>query len=125
MVADEVCCMPIATTSTIALSISKTFLPCHLFNKDGKHPVKFLEGEKLDQTLLKFTPLCSLNVCNLIISLKHHFGDLGFVDCILQLKALFGYDYIQDNCFHGQHVGQKVYLFKMFVDGTAFGFDLV
>jgi hypothetical protein len=41
------------------------------------------------------------------------------------LKALFGYNYIQDSCFHGQHVGQKVYLFKMFVDGIAFEFDLV
>jgi hypothetical protein len=40
MVADKVCCMLIAMTSTIALSISKTFLPCHLFNEDGKDPVK-------------------------------------------------------------------------------------
>jgi hypothetical protein len=112
--------MQIAMTSTIVLSISNTFLSCHLFNEDRKDPMEFFEGEKLDQTLLKFTPLCSPNICNLIISLKQHLGNLGFVDYILQLMALFGYDYIYDSCFLGQHVGQKIYLFKMFINGAAF-----
>jgi hypothetical protein len=79
MVANDVCHMPLAMTSTIVLSISKTFFFCHLFNKDGKDPMEFFEGEKLDQTLLKFTPLCSPNICNLITSLKHRLSNLGLL----------------------------------------------
>jgi len=41
------------------------------------------------------------------------------------LKALFGYNYIQDRCFPRQQAGQKVYLFKMSINGTMFEFDLV
>jgi hypothetical protein len=47
MVADEVCRMPTTTTSTIALFASKTFFFHHLFNKDGKSPVKLFKSEKL------------------------------------------------------------------------------
>jgi hypothetical protein len=45
MVVEEVCCTPIVTTSTIVLTISKTFLFCHLFNKDGEGHVELLKGE--------------------------------------------------------------------------------
>jgi hypothetical protein len=55
MVVDEVC----RTYLVIALFANKTFLSCHLYNEDGKSLVEFLEGERLNQTLLKFTPLCS------------------------------------------------------------------
>ncbi len=72
-----------------------------------------------------FTPLCSPSICNLIVSMKHHLDNLGSLDYILKLKALSGYDYIQDNCFPGQHAKQKVDLFKMFVNGAAFRFDQV
>jgi hypothetical protein len=34
------------------------------------------------------------------------------------------YDFIKDNYFLGQQVGQKVYLFKVSMDGVVFGFDL-
>jgi hypothetical protein len=90
-----------------------------------KGHVEFFKGEKLNQTLLKFTPLCSLGIHNLIASLKHRLDNLGSFDYIFKLKALPGYDYIQDNCFFGQQVGQKVYLFKMSMNGAAFEFDLV
>ncbi len=63
-----------------------------------------------------FTLLCSLGICNLIVSPKHHLG---------KLKALFGYNYIQDNCFPNQQARQKVYLLKVFIDGTTSKFDLV
>jgi hypothetical protein len=49
MVGNKVYCMPTTTTLAIVLSISKTFLFCHLFNEDGHSP--------MDQLLLKFT-LC-------------------------------------------------------------------
>ncbi len=72
-----------------------------------------------------FTPLCSLGICNLIVSPKHRLGKLNPIDCILKLKALFGYNYIQDNFFPNQQARQKVYLFKVFIDGTTSKFDLV
>ncbi len=101
MVIDKVCCMPTTTTLVIALFTNKNFFFHHLFNEDGEGHVEFLEGEKLDQTSLKFIPWCSSGICNLIASLKHHLGNLGSIDYILKLKALFGYDYIQDNFFLG------------------------
>jgi hypothetical protein len=107
------------------LSTNKIFLSCYLFNEDGEGVVEFFKGEKLDQMLFKFSPLCSLGICTLIASLKHCHGNLGSIDCILKLKALFSYNYIQNNCFFSQLVGQKVYLFKIFVDGVVFKFDLV
>jgi len=57
MVVEEVCCMPIATTLAITLFLSKTFLSRHLFNEDGECPIEVFKGEKLNQMLLKLTPL--------------------------------------------------------------------
>jgi hypothetical protein len=81
-------------SSTIASFASKTFISRHLFNKDGKGPTEFIKGEKLNQMLLKFIPFCSLGICNLIVSLKHRLNNLGSIDYIFKLKALFGYNYI-------------------------------
>jgi len=64
--------------------------------------MELFKGEKLNQMLLKFAPLCSPNICNLIVSLKHSLDNSGSFDCILKLKTLFSYDYIQDNYFFGQ-----------------------
>ncbi len=125
MVVDEVCWMPIVTFSTIALSMNKIFLFRHLFNEDGQGLVELLKGEKLNKMLLKFALMCFPGICNLIVSLKHHLNNSSSFNCIFKLKAWFGYDYILDNCFFGQRVGQKVYLFKMSIDGIVFGFDLV
>jgi hypothetical protein len=105
MVEDKVCHTPTITTSTIALFTNKTFLYCHLFKKDGQGLL--LKGEKLHQMLLKFSPLCSPGIRNLIASLKHHPNNFDFIDCILKLKALFGYDYIQNNYFLSQQVGRR------------------
>jgi hypothetical protein len=94
MVTDEVYCTPIATSLAIIFSMNKIFLFHHLFNEDGQGPMELLKGEKLNQTLLKFAPMCSLGIHNLIASLKHHPDNLISFDCIFKLKALFGYDYI-------------------------------
>jgi len=102
MVVDEVWRTPTATSLVITLSMNKSFLFHHLFNKDGKGHVEFLKGEKVNQMLLKFTPLCSLNIHNLIASLKHHFDNPSPLDCIFKLKALFGYNYIKDSYFLDQ-----------------------
>ncbi len=105
MVVDKVYRTLIATTSRIALLVNKTFFSRHLFNKDGQGPVELLKGEKLDKMLLKFVPLCSLGIRNLIVSLKHCPNNFGSIDYNLKLKALFGFDYMQDNYFSGQQVG--------------------
>jgi hypothetical protein len=38
-------------------------------------------------------------------------------------KVSSGYDYIHDNYFPGQQIGEKVFLFKMFVHGNGSGYD--
>ncbi len=68
MVVDEVGRMPTVTSSTTASSMSKSFLSHHLFNKDGKGLVELLKGEKFNKMLLKFIPLCSHGIHNLIAS---------------------------------------------------------
>jgi hypothetical protein len=125
MVEDEVYRTPTPTSLAIDLFASKTFLSHHLFNEDGsKGPIKLLKSEKLNQ-ILNFIPLCSLGICNQIASLKHCFDNSNSLDYILNLKTLFSYNYIHDNCFLGQQTRQKVYLFKIFVNGTTSEFDLV
>jgi hypothetical protein len=84
--------------------VSKIFLFRHLFNKDGEGPMELVKGEKLDQILLKFTPLCSHSIHKMITSLKHYPGNFGSINCILKLKALSIYNYIQD-IFPSQYVG--------------------
>jgi hypothetical protein len=61
--------------------------------------VELLKGEKLNQMLLKFAPLCFFNIRNLIISLKHCPNNSSSFDYILKLKTLSGYAYIQGNLF--------------------------
>jgi hypothetical protein len=78
MVTYEVYHMPTTTFSYIVLSMNKSFLFHHLFNEDGEGLMEFLKGEKLNQMLLKFIPLCFLGIRNLIVSLKHCFDNLCF-----------------------------------------------
>jgi hypothetical protein len=62
----KVLCTSNATSSVISLAMSKTFLFLHLFNEDGEVPLELLKGEKLNQTMSMFVPLCSPNIPNLI-----------------------------------------------------------
>jgi hypothetical protein len=50
---------------------------------------------------------------------------MGSFDSIIMLKSLTPYDYIQDSCFPRQQYGQKIYLFKMLVEGDGCRIDLV
>jgi hypothetical protein len=102
MVVDEVCRTPTATSLVITLFTNKSFLSRHLFNEDGNGHVEFLRGAKVNKMLLKFVPLCSLNICNLVALLKHHLDKASPLDCILKLKTLFSYNYIKDNYFLDQ-----------------------
>jgi hypothetical protein len=94
--------MPIFTSYTIALVVNKAFLYHHLFNENGEGPIQLLKGEKFNQTMSKFAPLCSLNIHNLIASFKHLLENMNFIDCIITLKAFSPSNYIQNNCFPGQ-----------------------
>lgn len=94
MVAKEVLHMPNVTSSAIALVASKTFLFCHLFNEDGEVLVELLKGEKINQTMLMFIPVCSHNIRNLISLFKHHMRNMDSLDSILVFKSLNPYDYI-------------------------------
>ncbi len=125
LVEGQVSCTLDAKCFAITLNGSKSFLAHHLFNENGKGPMEILPGEKLDKVMEKFQPLCSFNIQNLIASFKHNASTRSPVDNILFLKSKSPYDYIQDNCFHGQMVGQKMFLFKMSLYGLASWVDLV
>jgi hypothetical protein len=66
----------------------------------------------------------SPNIHNLVATFKHHLGH-GYIDSILELKSKSCYDYIQKCCFLGQVVGQKVFIFKMLINGVGNGVNLV
>jgi hypothetical protein len=114
MVINEVYNTPTTTILAIVSLTSKRFFFRQLFNEDGEGPMELLIGEKLNQTLVKFAPLCYFSIRNLIVSLKHRLGNLGSIGCILKLKALSSCDYIQDNCFLGRRVGGKKKCLRFF-----------
>jgi hypothetical protein len=109
---------------TISLSASKTFLVTHLFNNSGGGLVELLKGEQLKQIQVKFSKVSSPNICNLVVTFQHH-STCGYIDSILELKSKSRYDYIQKCCFLGQVVGQKVFIFKMLINGVGNGVNLV
>jgi hypothetical protein len=51
--------MPNFTSFAITLIVNKTFL-YHLFNENGEGPIELLKGEKFNQTMSTFAPLCPL-----------------------------------------------------------------
>jgi hypothetical protein len=79
MVAKEVLRMANVTSFVIALIVSKTFLSSHLFNENGQGTNELLKGDKFNETLLKFIPLCSPKIHNIISFVKHCLGKMGFM----------------------------------------------
>ncbi len=55
----------------------------------------------------------------------HHPINRGYIDNIFLFKSKNRYNYTQDNCFLRQFSNQKVFLFKMSIDGVANSVDLV
>jgi len=64
------------------------------------------------------------SVRNLVVFFKHHSRG-GYIDSIFELKSKSQYDYIQECCFLGQVYGQKVFIFKMSINGVGSGVSLV
>jgi hypothetical protein len=76
------------------LVVSNTFLFRCYFNEAGQCIVKLLKGGKFNETLLKFFPMCSPNIHNIISLVKHHIGKMGSIESILTFKDFSLYNYI-------------------------------
>jgi hypothetical protein len=56
----------------------------------------------------------------MVATFKHPVG-YGYIDSILELKSKSHYDYIHECYFLSQVVGQKVFIFKMSINGVGSG----
>ncbi len=124
LITKEVVHMPNVNMSVISLSASKTLLAGHLLDDCSDGKVELLKGEQLKQIQDKFYKLNFPNIHNLIPFFKHHENG-GYIDSILELKSKSQYDYIQECCFLGQVIGQKVFIFKMSINGVGSGTSFV
>jgi hypothetical protein len=68
--------LPNGAFSIVVPATSKTFMFHQLFNEGGEGFTELLKGENLNQTMLKFSPLCSLHIHTLITSFKHHLKNM-------------------------------------------------
>ncbi len=96
---EEVSHSPFVTNSIITLGASKTFVFMHLLYGDGDDPMELLQSDKLNEMMDKFIEFCSLNIRNLVSSLKHCPTSQDYLSNIMSFKYKIGYDYIQDNYF--------------------------
>jgi hypothetical protein len=113
---------PTAKNSTIAMAASKEFLDKYLIHS-SPGPKKMLRNKALEDVLDKFEHLSSPNLQN-TISLFRSKGKGGAYDSIMAMKRYTTIEYIHENVFPGQGK-DKVYIFKMLVDGPRSGVDLV
>ena len=123
LIGEEVSKTPTAKNSAIALAASKEFLSTFLLQTDHNTPTP-LRGPDLNVVMDKFKLLSSPNVRSIISSFRLHSGNKGYIDKILELKKTSRYDYVQESVFPGQG-SNKVFLFKMSIEGPGSGFDLV
>ena len=112
-----------AKTSAIALAASKEFLDTFLIH-NGHGPKEILRTDTLENVTDKFHLLSSPNARNMISSFRSNNKGSGTIDRILDMKGCAKMEYIHDSVFLGQG-HEKVYLFKMLVDGPGSGVDLV
>jgi hypothetical protein len=96
----------------------------HLLYEDGNDPMELLRSDKLNEMMDKFIEFCSLNIRNLVSSLKHCPTSQDYLSNIMSFKYKIGYDYIQDNYFPNEF-GEKMFIFKMSMHIDVSGFDLV
>lgn len=123
LIGEEVSKTPNAKNSAIALAASKEFLSTFLLQDDHHAPTP-LKGHDLNVVMEKFKTLSSPNVRSVISSFRLHSQSTGYIDKILELKKTSRYDYVQESVFPGQG-SNKVFLFKMSIEGPGSGFDLV
>jgi hypothetical protein len=114
--------IPTAKNSAIAMVASKEFLDKYLIH-NGLRPKKMLRGQELEDVMDKFEHLSSPNLRN-TISLSRSGGKRGAYDSIMAMQRYTTIEYIHGNVFPGQGK-DKVYIFKMLVDGSGSSVDLV
>jgi hypothetical protein len=122
LIAQEVSKTPTTKNYAIAIATSIEFLDKYLIHS-GPRPKKMLRGHELEDVLDKFEHLSSPNLRN-TISLSKSSGKRGEYDSIMAMKRFTRIKYIHSNIFPGQGK-DKVYVFKMLVDGPRSGVDLV
>jgi hypothetical protein len=122
LIAQEVFKTPIAKNSTIALAASEEFLDKYLIHSNPRRK-KMLWGKALEHVLDKFEILSSPNLWNMI-SLSRCNGKEGAYDSIMAMKRYTTIKYIHGNVFLKQGK-DKVYVFKMLLDGLGSGVDLL
>jgi hypothetical protein len=104
------------------MAASKEFMDKYLIH-NSPGPKKMLRGQELEDVLDKFEHLSSPNLHN-TISLSRSDGKRGEYDSIMAMQRFIRIEYIHGNDFPGQGKN-KVYIFKMLVDGPGSGVDLV
>jgi hypothetical protein len=122
LIVQEVSKISTAKNSAIAMAASKEFFDKN-FIHNGLKPKKMLQGQELEDVLDKFEYLSSPNLQNMI-SLSRSGGKRGAYDSIMGMQRYTRIEYIHANVFPGQGK-DKVYIFKMLVDGPGSGVDLV
>jgi hypothetical protein len=104
------------------MAASKEFFDRYLIHS-GPGPKKMLWGQELEDVMDKFEHLSSPNLWN-TISLSRSGGKRRAYDSIMAMQRYIKIEYIHGNVFPGQGK-DKVYVFKMLVDGLGSGVDLV
>jgi hypothetical protein len=104
------------------MAASKEFLDKYLIHSSPR-PKKMLQGQELEDVLDKFEHLSSPNLRNMI-SLYRSNGKRGAYIGIMAMLRYTTIEYIHGNVFPCQGK-DKVYAFKMLVDGPGSGVDLI
>jgi hypothetical protein len=113
---------PTTKNFAITLTARKEFLDGYLIHS-GPKSKEMLWDKALEDNLEKFEILSSSNVRNMITSLRSGGKERAY-DSIMIMKRYVTIEYIHGNVFPGQG-REKVYVFKMLVDGPKSGVDLV
>ena len=122
LIGEQVAKTPTATNSTIALFASKEFLTNHLFHH-GEGEKEILKGEEMEEVMDRFQMLSSPSIQNVISSFRSN-NHGGVIDNIMTMKRESKFKFIHDNVFPGQGK-EKVYVFKMLMEGPESGVDLI
>jgi hypothetical protein len=113
---------PTTKNFAITLTARKEFLDGYLIHS-GPKSKEMLWDKALEDNLEKFEILSSSNVRNMITSLRSGGKERAY-DSIMIMKRYVTIEYIHGNVFPGQG-REKVYVFKMLVDGPKSGVDLI
>jgi len=122
LIVEQVAKTPTATNSTIALSTSKDFLTNYLFY-NGEEKKQMLKEEEMEEVMDHFQYLSTPNIRNIISSFCSN-NQGGIIDNIITMKKESKFEFIHNSVFPSQGK-EKVYIFKMLIEGLISRVDLV